>query len=45
MEKEIVKEICKNLKWYEKVVVRAFRKICVKCYLKGHIDTFNNTNL
>lgn len=45
MEKEIVEEICKNLKWYEKIIVRVLKKICTKCYLIGHIDTFNNINM
>lgn len=34
MEKLIVEEICKNLKWYERVIVRLFRKTFVRVYHK-----------
>ena len=30
MERNVVIEICKNLKWYEKIVVVIFNKIFVK---------------
>lgn len=42
MEKLIVKEICKNLKWYERVVVRLFSKTFVKTYKLGITFGFNN---
>lgn len=42
MEKEIVKEICKNLRWYEKVVVRILNKTYVKVYKLGITFGFNN---
>lgn len=32
MENLIVEEICKNLKWYEIIVVRLFRHTFVKVY-------------
>lgn len=43
-EKVIVEEICKELNLKERIIVRLFNKICAKCYLKGHIDTYNNIN-
>ena len=41
MEKLIVKEICKNLKWYERIVVRVFKNIFIKVYHIGRILMFN----
>lgn len=32
MENLVVEEICKNLKWYERVIVRMFRKTFIKVY-------------
>lgn len=32
MEKLIVEEICKNLKWYEKIIIRLFENTFVKVY-------------
>ena len=42
MEKEIVEEICKKLKWYERVVVRLFSKTFVRVYKLGITFGFNN---
>ena len=44
-EERIVEEICDECNFAERIIVRLFKKIFVKAYLKGHIDTFNNTNL
>lgn len=37
MEKLIVEEICKNLNWYERIVVKIFAKIFIKAYHIGRI--------
>ena len=42
MENLIVEEICKNLKWYERVVVKLFSKTFVKVYHKTRADIVNN---
>lgn len=44
-EERIVEEICKECNFAERIIVRLFKRICIKSYLKGHIDTFNNINL
>lgn len=44
MEKLIVEEICKNLKWYESVVAKIFKKISYKIYRIGLVDYFNYIN-
>lgn len=41
MEKDVVKEICKNLKWHEKIVVVIFNKIFVKVYHRQRIKYVN----
>lgn len=41
MEKLIVEEICKNLKWYERLVVKMFENTFVKVYHMGRILMFN----
>lgn len=41
MEKLVVEEICRNLKWYERVVVKLFRKTFIKVYHMGRILIFN----
>lgn len=41
MENLIVKEICKNLKWYERVIVKLLSKTFVKVYHMGRITIFN----
>ena len=43
MEKEIIKEICKDLNWKERILVRTFKRIFVKVYHKTRIRTFNIT--
>ena len=32
MEKLIVEEICKNLKWHEKIIVTIFKRTFIKTY-------------
>ena len=41
MEKVILEEICKNLKWYDKIIVRIFSNIFVKTYHKTRTDIVN----
>ena len=41
MEKLVVEEICKNLKWYERIIVRVFKNTFVKVYHMGRILMFN----
>lgn len=41
MEKLIVKEICKNLKWYERIIVRVLWRTFAKAYHMGRIVAFN----
>lgn len=41
MEKEIVGMLCKNLKWYERVIVRMFKPIFVKTYNMMRMDIVN----
>ncbi len=41
MEKLIVEEICKNLKWYERIIVRIFKHTFVKVYHKTRKDIIN----
>lgn len=41
MEKLIVEEICKNLKWYDKIIVRIFSNTFVKIYHKTRTDIVN----
>ena len=42
MEKLIVEEICKNLKWYERIVVRIFKNTFIKVYHKTRLDVANS---
>ena len=44
MEKEIVKEICKDLNWKEKIVVKLFKKSFIKTYRLGLVKCFNYYN-
>lgn len=44
MEKEIVKEICKDLNWKERIIVRLFRKRFIKIYRLGVVKCFNYYN-
>lgn len=41
MERNVVIEICKNLKWYEKIVVVIFNKIFVKVCHRQRIKHVN----
>lgn len=41
MEKDIVKEICKNLEWYDVIVVRTFKRLFVKIYNAQRIKYAN----
>lgn len=42
MEKEIVKELCKDLKWYERIIVKIFVNTFVKVYKLGITFGFNS---
>lgn len=42
MEKYVVKEISKNLKLYEKIIVTIFKKTFIKVYKLGITFGFNN---
>ncbi len=44
MENLIVEEICRNLKWYERVIVKLFKKLIYKVYRMGMISYFNYAN-
>ena len=41
MEKLVIENLCKNLKWYERVIVKLFSKTFVKVYHMGRILMFN----
>lgn len=41
MENLIVEEICKNLKWHERIIVRLFRNTFIEVYHMGRIVVFN----
>ena len=41
MEKIIVEEICKNLRWYERIIVRLFKNTFIEVYHMGRIVVFN----
>ena len=40
-ENLVVKEICKNLKWYERIIVKMFKKIFLKVYHNQRIKMLN----
>lgn len=42
MEKLIVEEICSNLKWYEKIIVKIFAKLFIKIYHIGRLNCLNS---
>lgn len=42
MEEYIIREITRELKWYEKIVVRMFKKVFVKIYKIGISFGYNN---
>lgn len=41
MEKLIAEEICKNLKWYERIIVKKHKKLIYKIYREGARYGFN----
>lgn len=41
MEKEI-NELYRNLKWYEKIIVKIFKKTFVKVYNTARVDIVNH---
>ena len=44
MEKNIIREICKNLKWYDIIIVKLYSKLFYKAYRKGMLDCFTFFN-
>ena len=44
MEKLVVEEICKNLKWYERIIVKIHKKLFYSMYRIGMKDCFNFYN-
>lgn len=44
MEKDIIKEICEDLKWYEIIIVKLFKKLSINTYRKGLVRCFNYYN-
>ena len=42
MEKLIVEEICKNLKWYERIIVKLLKNTFIKVYHMGRIICWNS---
>lgn len=42
MEKEIIKEIIKECKWYEKIIVKLFKNQIIKAYHIGRIICWNS---
>lgn len=42
MENEIVKEILKESKWYEIIIVKSFKKQFIKAYHIGRIRCWNS---
>lgn len=41
MEKLIVEELCKNLKWHEKIIVTIFKRTFIKAYNNQRLKTIN----
>lgn len=42
MKNIIIAEICKNLKWYERIIVKILKHIFIKVYHKIRIDIINS---
>lgn len=42
MEKIIIEEMLKDCKWYERIIVRMFRKTFIKIYHINRIKLMNN---
>lgn len=45
MEKEIIENLCENLKWYERIIIRLFKKIFLKIYHDVRLKIVNSTLL
>ena len=41
MEKEILEEICKDMNWNEKILVKLYKRSFIKVYHKIRIKLFN----
>ena len=41
MEKEILREIMKECKWYEKIIVKLFKKLFIRIYNNMRISCIN----
>ena len=41
MEKTIIKEICKNLKWYERIIVKMLASLFIKIYNNERVFLVN----
>lgn len=44
MEKDIVEEICKDLNWKERIIVRLFKNSFIKTYRLGLVRCFDFYN-
>lgn len=42
MEKEILKEISEELKWYERITIKIHKRLIIKIYHKTRKRIFNN---
>lgn len=42
MEKLIIEEICRKCKWYEKIIIKIFRKLIIKIYHLGRNKACNS---
>ncbi len=42
MEKEIIENLCKNLKWHERIIVKLFNKTFIKTYHKARLNAINS---
>ena len=42
MENDIIKEICEDLKWYEKIIVKFFKGTFTRVYHQIRRNIFNN---
>ena len=44
MKEEIVRELIKGKKWYQKIIIKIFTGVIVSVYRQGMIDNFNYFN-
>lgn len=44
MEEEIIREVMKGKKWYQRIIIRMFKNTAVAIYRKGIVDSFNYFN-